>query len=235
MTPHLLTPDRRRWMPKLGHALLLAACLAGPGFASIRVTDPPRTADEEFLLSQAAERAVAQLSVDAMRDRSVWVETGFLISTTQPFDRSFLVGEVRQPSFEDVFLIAELRAKLLKSGVRIAPTKAQAQVIVEVRSGALSINREEFLLGVPATAVPSSLGGSSSSSNATVAVATPELDVVKRTTQRGYASVAFVAYWADTGELLALSGPFIGRTRRQDYWFFGVGPQTVGDIPPAQK
>ena len=65
--------------------------------------------------------------------------------------------------------------------------------------------------------------------------ATPELAIVKTTRQRGYAAVAFVAYWNDTGELVANSGPFIGRTEREDFWFFGLGPRTVGTIPPAEQ
>jgi hypothetical protein len=205
---------------------LVAGMLLG-GCATIRVTDPPRTADEEFLLSQAAEKAVSQLALDALRDRLVWIETSYLFSTSQPFDRSFLVGEVRQPSFEEIYLIAELRARMLRSGVRLASTREKAQVILEVRSGGISINREEYLLGVPATAVPGSIGG-------TITIATPELAILKKTTQRGFASIAFVAYWADTGELLTLSGPFVGQTHRLDSWILGYGPVTNGDIPPAK-
>jgi hypothetical protein len=204
-------------------ALLLGVC----GCATIRVTDPPRTADEEFLLSQAAEKAVSQLALDTLRGRLVWLETAYVFSTTQPFDRAFLVGEVRQPSFEEVILIAELRARLLRSGVRLAAARQDAQVILEVRSGGISINREEYLLGIPATAVPGDVGG-------TLTVATPELAILKTTKQRGYASIAFVAYWADTGELLTLSGPFVGRTYRTDTWILGTGPTTTGDIAPAQ-
>ena len=58
---------------------------------------------------------------------------------------------------------------------------------------------------------------------------------MKSTKQRGFASVAFVAFWNDTGELIATSGPFIGRTFRDDFWFFGIGPRTVGDIPPTRQ
>jgi len=208
-------------------ALGVCALLSGGGCATIRVTDPPRTADEEFLLTEATRRSVAQLALDALRDRSIWIETGYAFSTTQPFDRSFLRDEVRQPSFEELFVIAELRARLLRSGVRLAQSRQAAQVILEVRIGAVSNNHEEFLLGIPATAVPGDVGG-------TLTVATPELAIYKKTTQRGFASVAFVAYWADSGELLTLSGPFVGRSYRIDAWFFGIGPATDGDIPPAQ-
>jgi hypothetical protein len=209
--------------------LVIGACVlfCAGGCATIRVTDPPRTADEEFLLTEATRRSVAQLALDALRDRSVWIETEYALSTTQPFDRAFLTNEVRQPSFEELFVIAELRARLLRSGIRLPQSRAAAQVILEVRIGAVSNNHEEYLLGLPATAVPGDVGG-------TLTVATPELAIYKKTTQRGFASIAFVAYWADSGELLTLSGPFVGRSLRVDSWFFGIGPATYGDIPPAQ-
>lgn len=208
--------------------IALCALMWAGGCATIRVTDPPRTADEEFLLTESAHRSVAQLALDALRDRSVWIETGYAFSTTQPFDRSFLTDEVRQPSFEELFVVADLRARLLRSGVRLAPSRKAAQVILELRIGAASVNREEFLLGIPATAVPANLGNN-------VAVATPEIAILKKTTQRGFASISYVAYWADSGELLTLSGPFVGTSWRKDSWLFGIGPTTVGDIPPAQQ
>jgi hypothetical protein len=70
---------------------------------------------------------------------------------------------------------------------------------------------------------------------ASIPINTPELAILKSTKQYGYASVAFVAFWRDTGEIAASSGPFVGRTAREDYWVFGFGPNTVGDIPPAQR
>ena len=66
-------------------------------------------------------------------------------------------------------------------------------------------------------------------------VSTPELAILKSTKQRGFASVAIIAYRGNTGELIAQSGPFIGRTVRDDYWIFGLGPRTIGNIPPPRR
>jgi hypothetical protein len=187
------------------------------GCATIRVTDPPRTATEQFLLSVAAQEAIEQLSATALRDRLVFV------------DSTYLTG-VSIPTGEYAFVLGELRARMLAAGIRLASARDQAEIVLEVRSGALGIDRVEFLLGIPALYLPSVASATES-----VPLATPELAIVKSTKQFGYASVAFVAYWRDTGELVASSGPFIGRTRREDFWFFGIGPRTVGDIPPAQE
>jgi hypothetical protein len=219
-------------------ALLLI--LLATGCTTIRVTDPPRSADEEFLITGAAESAVEQLSTDTLRDRIVYVDTSFLIPTLQPTapDPTLINALARQPSPDYLFLIGEVRAKLLKSGVRLTGAREKAQVVLELRSGALSTNRLEYLLGIPASLIPSGalggvFGGSLAVNSPTVAV--PELSIVKSTKQYGFASVSFVAYWADSGELLSVSGPFVGRTAREDYWIFGTGPRTIGNIPPAQR
>ena len=154
--------------------------------------------------------------------------------TVKPSAKTFpLENELaRQPSLEHLFLVGELRAKLLKSGVRLVDAKEKAQIVLEVRAGALSANHLEYLLGFPAGTVPVSSTGTVGPSTS---VNTPELAIVKSTKQYGWASVAFVAYWRDSGELLAVSGPFIGYTSREDYWLFGAGPNTTGTIPPANK
>lgn len=209
-------------------ALFVAALLVSSGCTTIRVTDPPATADMQFLMTGAAEEAIRQLSIDALRDRTVYVDTSWLIPTARPNapDPTLEATFVRQPSLENLFMIGELRAKLLKSGVRLVSEKDKAQVVLEVRSGALSVNKLDFLLGLSASVLPTS-------AVAGVNVSTPELSILKMTRQHGWASVAIVAYWQDSGELLAISGPFIGHTRRQDIWIFGTGPKTIGNIPPA--
>jgi hypothetical protein len=218
----------RWWRRPLMLALWVAAMLPAGGCTTIRVTDPPATADMEFLMTGAAEEAIRQLSIDALRDRTVFVDTSWLIPTSKPNAPDPTLPETfeRQPSLEHLFLIGELRAKLLKSGVRLVADKDKAQVVLEVRSGALSVNRLDFLLGISAAVLPTSaIAGTN--------ISTPEISILKMTRQHGWASVAVVAYWRDSGELLAISGPFIGHTRRQDVWILGTGPNTRGNIPPA--
>ena len=199
--------------------VLSAFLLCSGGCATIRVTDPPRTATEQFLLTEASRKAIAELSLEGIRDQLVWMETLYLTGLSQP-------------SLEHAFLLGELRARLLREGVRLAPKRETATVILEVRSGGVGIDRLEYLLGVPSFVAPS---GSGTLTVGNVPIVTPELAILKNTKQRGFASVAIVAYRAGTGELLATSGPYVGRTRRDDYWILGTGPRTVGDIPPAEK
>ncbi len=194
--------------------LLGLTIAAATGCSSIRITDPEHTADELYLENIASKLAVDQVSATVLRDRRVYLDSTYLTSATQPSD-------------QQQYMIGELRAKLLLSGVRLVSQRSNAEIIMELRSQGISVNHIEFLLGVPASSVGGIFTGG-------LAASTPELSIVKTTKQHGFASVAFVAYWADTGEVVAASGPFVGRTTRDDYWFLGAGPRTLGNIPPAE-
>jgi hypothetical protein len=191
--------------------------MVASGCATVRNTDPPRTATEQYLLLQAVQSAVAKLSAAPIRDRLVFIDSTYLTSQWQPsLDHSFMLGE--------------LRAKLLMGGVRLARFREEAEIVLEVRSQSIGIDRYDYLIGLPGI----SLGTATAAAGAPVPIVTPELAIIKSIKQRGFADVAFVAYWRDTGEVVATSGPFDGKTIREDFWIFGFGPRTVGDIPPAR-
>ncbi|MBX3408882.1 MAG: hypothetical protein KF859_03240 [Phycisphaeraceae bacterium] len=196
----------RVWGRRAG--LCLGIALAA-GCASTRVTDPPRTATEQFLLSKAAAEAVEQLSFEVLRGRRVFVDTQYFAAS------------------EQAFVIGEFRAKLMQSGVQVARSIDDAQIVLEVRSSGVGIDRDDYLLGLPPIQF-------TPGSTNTVPLVTPELAVVKNRYQTGVAGVSYVAYWLKTGEVVASSGPFIGRSTRDDWWFFGVGPRSTGNIPTVQ-
>jgi uncharacterized protein YceK len=209
--PNLMPVPRP--MSRLALGLLLALLLGG--CATVRTTDPQRTATEQMLLSHAADRAIQQLSTASLQDRTVYVDTRYFAS------------------IDDSYVVGELRAHLLEHGVRLQRQREEAEVVLEVRTGGIGIDKYNYLLGLPPIFLPAGdeVGGVEMGNGTVI---TPELALIKRIRQLGYASVGFVAYWRDTGELVASSGPFVGRTRREDWWFFGWGPKTSGDIPTAE-
>jgi hypothetical protein len=194
------------------------------GCSTIRVTDPFQTATELFLESEATRQAVQQINVSYLRDRKVFVDSTYL-STIRENSEVLSFKQTPQPY---LYLIAELRARLLLGGARLVDKKEEAEVVVEPRTGGISVDHEEMLLGIASFTVPTEVV-------ATIPFTTPELAILKSTKQFGYASVAIVAYWRDTGEVQSSSGPFVGRTNREDYWILGISAGTVGNIPPAQK
>jgi len=195
--------------------LVLAASVGlAAGCANIRVTDPARTATEQFLLSEAATKAVAPLSFEILHGRRVFLDAVYFTSA------------------EKDFVLGELRSKLLLAGSQIQSKREEAEIVLEVRSGGLGIDRYESLLGIPAFMAPAN-ATSAASGTPMATIVTPELAISKKIKQIAYASVAYVAYWVDTGEILASFGPSIGKTYREDWWLLGSGPHTIGDIPPV--
>jgi hypothetical protein len=210
---------RRRLAGNCVGALLLTLTLLGGGCSTIRTTDPQHTATEQFLLSSAAQSAVDQVSADTLRDRSVYIDTTYLTTAWQTAP-------------ELSYMIGQFRAKLLEGGARLANKREEAQIIVELRTGGVGIDRLEFLLGLPSLGLSALAQGAAGAGSALI---TPELAILKSTRQYSFASVAFVAYWADTGDLLTSSGPFVGKRFREDWWIFGTGPRTIGDVPPTER
>jgi len=196
-------------------ACAILACSVLCGCATQRVTDPARTATEQFLLSEAVVQAVDPLSFEALHGRRVYVD-----------DRYFGAPE-------KAFVLGELRARLLLAGVQVVPERIGAEIVLEVRSAGIGIDRYDSIIGIPSIGAPSS-STSATSAVPVAAIITPELAIMKETRQVSFASVAYVAYWADSGEVVASSGPTIGRASRDDWWLFGFGPRTIGTIPPVE-
>jgi len=187
--------------------LLLCSC------ATQRVTDPERTATEQFLISEAVREAVAPLSFEILHGRKVFVDDRFFGSP----DKAFVLGEVR--------------AKLLLTGVQLAFDMRDAEIILEVRSSGVGIDRYDSLIGIPS--IGAAAGSGASAAGVPAGIITPEVAIVKEIKQVSFAGIAYVAYWSNTGEVVASSGPSVGRAYRDDWWILGFGPRTLGTVPPV--
>ena len=190
--------------------------LLSVGCANIRVTNPPRTATEQFLLSHAAQEAVGGLSFDALFGRKVYVDS----SHFAPSEKEYVLGEFRAGLFEAGAQIMELD---------------KAEIIVEIRSSGIGIDRYENLLGIPALAAPAGAGAAGREGAAMSTLITPELAITKNIKQLAFASIAYVAYWKETGEVVTRDGPSAGKAFREDWWLLGMGPKTIGNIIPAKR
>ncbi len=198
----------------MGHApwMMIVPALVLAGCTQVRLTEPPRSATELYLLSTASEKAVKALVSDGLQGRLVFVDTKFL------GDR------------DHQYLIAGTRARFLESGVRLTEDRGQAEIIVELRTPGVSIDRSEFLIGIPGFPIGQV---ASAAGLPPTPIATPELAVVKDLKQWGTAGIAYVAFWRESGDIIASSGPHIGRSFREDWKIFGAST-TVGDIPPIE-
>lgn len=170
--------------------ILVQAC------TSVRETQPDETATQQLLMSTAVDKAVERLDLNVPLDTPVFVDTQYL----QTYDKGYVVSAIR--------------AYLLKNGARLIRQPGEAEIVVEVRSGALSINRRKDFVGLPSIPLPVPL---------TESFSTPEIPLFKHEEQRGIAKIALTAYDAETGELWADTGPVFGVAWIDGWSVLGVG------------
>ena len=118
-------------------ALIALIIVLTPACATKRYWGPTmgRSADSQFIPADALEKALKNASFDRYRGRTVWIDVFSLTERT---------GE---ESAEERFLRSWLGEKLLSQGVRIAPARNQAEVILDVKARVFGVNqtRRDFI------------------------------------------------------------------------------------------
>lgn len=188
-------------------AVLMAAALISTGCATIRQTDPAQTATQQLLVSSAIDRAVEQIDLQLPADSRVFVDTQYVDTDGISYPK---------------YTIAAVRDRLLKLGARLVPQREQAQIVVELRSGAQSINNKNALVGIPSIPVPVPFAGN---------FEIPEIALFKIDRQDGIAKVAITAYNAADGSLISAEGPQYGRSK-QSRWVLLFLSHTSQDLVP---
>jgi hypothetical protein len=193
--------------------VLVLAALFATGCSPERTTEPYQTATEQLLVSGAVDRAVGSLKVALRPGSRVFVDGRF--------------GEML-PDKDTVlpkYTIGAVRDLVLRAGGNLVEDRKSADVVVEVRNGAQSIDHRTFLIGLPAVTVPMPLAGP---------IATPELALFKRDHQRGVSKVALTIYDAKSGALMGLNGPAYGDSRDVRSTLLLFATWTDQDIAPEQ-
>jgi len=179
---------------------------AAAGCGTTRSTDTPRAASEMLLVSQAVDAAVAHIDFTPLACRKVFLDPQYLDGTV---DRGYVVSTLRQ--------------RLLASGARLQEERKSADVIVEARSGGVGTDRHSLLVGVPQMTVPTLTLGQPLTQ-------IPEVALMKRTDQRGFAKLAVFAYMRGTGEAVWQSPLTEAQSTLKDTWVLGAGPFSRGTV-----
>ena len=202
---------RRFLMISLSHwlSLVLLLGLAAGCVNRQRMTEPVRSVGEQLLLSTAIDRALSELDVEAigrLKGSKVFLSTAYL----KTLDQEYLVGS--------------LRDLLLSSGVLVVDDIEQAQMIVEVRSGANSLDSASVTAGIAEDqALPNPVTGAP--------VALPELAFFKKDKSISLTKVALVAYHAGSREHIFSSGTLLGGAYDRHYQFLGLFRLRFTDVP----
>lgn len=188
---------------------LLAALTLLAGCASTRETQPPRTANEELLMSKAVDEATAQIDPTVAAGSNVFVDEADFKTES---DRHYAISAIND--------------RLLERGYQLVPSRSEADTIVAIRSGALSINKQDQLwFGIPSITVPVPLAGP---------LETPGLDLFRTTDRTGVAKFGLSFYDAQTGELQDTVGPVFGFSHLDRRKILMVG-WTHSDLLPEEQ
>ena len=199
-----LTTSLSNW---LGLVLLLGS--AAGCVNKQRMTEPIRSVGEQLLLSNSIDRALSELDLEAigrLKGFKVYLSTVYL----QTLDQEYLIGS--------------LRDLLLSSGVLVVDDIAQAEMIVEIRSGANSLDSAAVTAGIAEDqALPNPVTGAP--------IALPELAFFKKQNIVSLTKVALVAYHADSREHVFSSGALLGGAYERHYQFLGLIRLRFTDVP----
>jgi hypothetical protein len=186
--------------------ILLAATIGGllGGCTQTRQSEPKRTAVEELLISRAADHALANADLGLLKDKKVFLEEKYFDGT----DKSYALGAAR-----DFMSLA---------GALLVDDKKEAEIIVEARSGALSIDSGASLVGFPEMPIPIPFSGTFKS---------PEVPFYKADRQYSVAKLALFAYAADSRRHMFSTGTLTGKSHHHYYKLLGLISWTSTELP----
>jgi len=204
------SPLRGFSLPRAGRGLaltILLGVLVG-GCTTLRKAETPRTVTQQLLISTAAERSAEQLALNLPPETRVYVDSQYF----EGLDAKYAVGAIRD--------------RLLKLGTRLVEDKKEADVVIEIRSGALSVDDTKTLVGIPSFSIPIPLAGP---------LQFPEIALFKAEEEQGVSKVAMTGYEAKTGTLKVSSGPVYGLSHRRRWTVLFFFSWSTDDLPRKEN
>jgi hypothetical protein len=156
-----------------------------------KVTTPEHAALEQVLISTAADRAAVKLTQDSLGvvNAKLAQQLGKTFIDEKNFGKS---GEENANNgVNKHYALHAVRSNLLDAGVALVDDVQQADTIVDVAEGGLSIDTTSNFVGIPQMGLPIPLAGT---------VNLPEVPFYKKETTRGLAKLAISLRDAHTGK-----------------------------------
>jgi hypothetical protein len=193
--------------PRADLACVMIACLCVAACTTERSSVPQRTATEQLLISTAADRAAAELSLTIPKNTKIFI------------DRQYFQG------YDEGYALNAIRTQFLKRGLALVDDRKNAEAIVAVASGALSTDSKALLIGIPALTLPFFPIGTS--------LSVPEIALFKTAQDKGVAKFVATGYDARTGKLIATTDPQYGISHLTNHTVLLFFSWQSGDLLPA--
>jgi hypothetical protein len=169
---------------------IAAILLLVAGCTTTRNTSPLHSAKEEILIATAADRAAEALAVQVPPNLAGWIDTS---------------GMFVRDDRNDAYALAAIEDALLRHGVRLVATRAEADAVILPRAGMLSTYEKGVLFGIPSLPVPLAPG-----------LVSPSLSLWSQNLAKGNAKFAASVYDARTGKLIVSTDPAYGFSKEDD-------------------
>lgn len=206
----LTTPDVRT-QNALAAGLLAVVLLSLSGCGTIR----EQRATNQLLLSDAVDRAVANIDFSPLAYEKVFLDSRYL-----QFKNDSAVTTN--------YLISSLRQQMIVAGCLLQEGIAEADYVVEARIGALGSDGHDINYGVPAS---STVNAAASLVSGTPPLPVfPEVSLARRTEEMAAVKVAVFAYAKDSRMPVWQSGTSLARSEASGTWILGAGPFKRGSI-----
>ena len=173
---------------------MVAIGLMSTGCHTSKLTEPPRTVAEMVMLSHAADQAIAQLDLDPVQGKKVFLDASYFESV----DGKYVIGALRE-------------AIAIHGGILVDQLDA-SQWVMELRNRGLGMDTRSALFGLPAMEIPVPFAGR---------VASPELALYKANLADSIASFAVVVYDRREGLMLATATEGEGMSKFNQYQLLG--------------
>ena len=156
--------NRSKGVTGMKYATLLTICVFLAGCTTRTVSNTPRTAIEQLLLSTAVDTAFNKLSLPKLTDAKVYLD----FSNLQSYDSGYAKSVIQ--------------AYIALGGAIVLEKPDEADYIIQISCGALGNEYKDTLFGIPGLPVPGS------------PTTLPELALWKRVEQDGIAKFLVTVY-----------------------------------------
>ena len=191
--------------------ILATTCYVGCG------TTINRVATEQLLLSDAVDEAVNQVDFSHFHGQRCYLDTNYLRQNTN-------TGIVNTE-----YIVSSLRQQIVTAGALLQERRADADIVIEPRVGALGTDGHEIVYGVPQGG--SIAGAATALSSTPVPLpAIPEIAFGKNDSQSGIAKISVFAYDRVSREPIWQSGIAKAETTSNNTWVLGAGPFQKGSV-----
>lgn len=190
-------------------SLILLVCICTGCVNKIRMTEPARSLAEELLVSTSIDRSLSSLDSEAigrLKGFKVFISSTYI----KTLDQEYLIGS--------------LRDLLLSNGALVVDALEDAEMIVEIRSGANSLDNSTATLGISEDqSLPNPVTGAP--------VALPEIAFYKKENNYAATKIAIIAYQAKSREHVFSSGTLLGGAYDKHFQLLGILRLRFTDVP----